>query len=153
MGLTFTLTSFTCTAAFVGTVLVAVTQGEWFWPAVGHALLLDRLRSAILSARALSEIPSVAPEIGWVAQQRQGGDGISRTWGRLQVSEQRRPGLGLEHHLPKPGSRGLDRDLRSSTALYLLGKFLLPHDSEVATAQRRTNARRDLLSRSGLLSF
>jgi thiol:disulfide interchange protein len=35
MGLTFTLTSFTCTAAFVGTVLVAVTQGEWFWPAVG----------------------------------------------------------------------------------------------------------------------
>jgi thiol:disulfide interchange protein DsbD len=35
MGLTFTLTSFTCTAAFVGTVLVAVTQGNWFWPAVG----------------------------------------------------------------------------------------------------------------------
>lgn len=35
MGLTFTLTSFTCTAAFVGTVLVAVTQGEWFWPAIG----------------------------------------------------------------------------------------------------------------------
>jgi len=35
MGLTFTLTSFTCTAAFVGTVLVAVTQGEWFYPAVG----------------------------------------------------------------------------------------------------------------------
>ncbi|MEP7274353.1 MAG: cytochrome c biogenesis protein CcdA, partial [Acidobacteriota bacterium] len=35
MGLTFTLTSFTCTAAFVGTVLVAATQGEWFWAAIG----------------------------------------------------------------------------------------------------------------------
>jgi thiol:disulfide interchange protein len=35
MGLTFTLTSFTCTAAFVGTVLVAATQGQWFWSAVG----------------------------------------------------------------------------------------------------------------------
>lgn len=35
MGLTFTLTSFTCTAAFIGTVLVAATQGEWFWSAIG----------------------------------------------------------------------------------------------------------------------
>jgi thiol:disulfide interchange protein len=35
MGLTFTLTSFTCTFAFVGTALVGATQGEWFWSALG----------------------------------------------------------------------------------------------------------------------
>ncbi len=35
MGLTFTLTSFTCTAPFVGTVLVTAAQGQWKQPVVG----------------------------------------------------------------------------------------------------------------------
>src|SRR5690606_9131045 len=32
MGLTFTLTSFTCTSPFVGTILVSASQGEWQMP-------------------------------------------------------------------------------------------------------------------------
>ncbi len=35
MGLTFTLTSFTCTAPFVGTLLVMAAQGSWRWPLLG----------------------------------------------------------------------------------------------------------------------
>jgi len=35
MGSTFTLTSFTCTAPFVGTLLVMTTQGNWRWPLAG----------------------------------------------------------------------------------------------------------------------
>lgn len=35
MGLTFTVTSFTCTVPFVGTVLVAATQGELLWALTG----------------------------------------------------------------------------------------------------------------------
>jgi thiol:disulfide interchange protein DsbD len=35
MGLAFTLTSFTCTAPFVGTLLVLASQGDWQWPLVG----------------------------------------------------------------------------------------------------------------------
>lgn len=35
MGLTFSLTSFTCTAPFVGTLLVLAAQGNWRWPLVG----------------------------------------------------------------------------------------------------------------------
>lgn len=35
MGLMFTLTSFTCTAPFVGTILVTASQGEWQRPVVG----------------------------------------------------------------------------------------------------------------------
>ena len=35
MGVAFTVTSFTCTMPFVGTLLVAATQGEVFWPVVG----------------------------------------------------------------------------------------------------------------------
>ena len=35
MGLTFSLTSFTCTLPFVGGVLVSAANGEWFYPAIG----------------------------------------------------------------------------------------------------------------------
>ena len=35
MGATFALTTFTCTAPFVGTLLVSATQGNWKWPALG----------------------------------------------------------------------------------------------------------------------
>lgn len=35
MALTFTVTSFTCTMPFVGTILVSASQGEWFYPVVG----------------------------------------------------------------------------------------------------------------------
>ena len=35
MALTFTLTSFTCTVQFVGLLLVAASQGQFFWPIIG----------------------------------------------------------------------------------------------------------------------
>jgi thiol:disulfide interchange protein DsbD len=35
MGLAFTLTSFTCTAPFLGTLLVVAAQGDWQWPLMG----------------------------------------------------------------------------------------------------------------------
>lgn len=35
MGFTFSLTSFTCTAPFAGTLLVMASQGSWKWPLVG----------------------------------------------------------------------------------------------------------------------
>lgn len=35
MALTFTLASFTCTVQFVGLLLVAASQGRWFWPVLG----------------------------------------------------------------------------------------------------------------------
>ncbi len=35
MGLTFTVTSFTCTSPFVGTILVSTSQGDWQYPLIG----------------------------------------------------------------------------------------------------------------------
>ncbi len=35
MGLTFTLTSFTCTSPFIGTILVSTSQGDWKMPLLG----------------------------------------------------------------------------------------------------------------------
>lgn len=35
MALTFTLTSFTCTFAFAGSLLIAASQGQYYWPIIG----------------------------------------------------------------------------------------------------------------------
>jgi len=35
MGFTFTLTAFTCTVQFVGTMLISASQGMWLWPFIG----------------------------------------------------------------------------------------------------------------------
>lgn len=35
MGVTFAVTTFTCTAPFVGTLLVSAASGDWRWPAAG----------------------------------------------------------------------------------------------------------------------
>ena len=35
MGFAFTLTSFTCTVQFVGTLMIAAAEGQWFWPLLG----------------------------------------------------------------------------------------------------------------------
>ena len=35
MGLTFTLTSFTCTSPFIGSLLVSTAQGDWKMPLLG----------------------------------------------------------------------------------------------------------------------
>ncbi|RYG23302.1 DUF255 domain-containing protein, partial [bacterium] len=61
MGLTFSLTSFTCTLPFVGGVLVAASQGEYIWPVVGmlgfsSAFCLPFFLLALFPA-ALSKMP------------------------------------------------------------------------------------------------
>jgi thiol:disulfide interchange protein DsbD len=56
MGLTFALTSFTCTAPFVGTLLVSASQGDWRWPTVG---LLVFSTTFALPFIALALVPSM----------------------------------------------------------------------------------------------
>jgi thiol:disulfide interchange protein DsbD len=56
MGLTFALTSFTCTAPFVGTLLVSASQGNWRWPTVG---LLAFSATFALPFIALALVPSM----------------------------------------------------------------------------------------------
>jgi thiol:disulfide interchange protein DsbD len=61
MGVTFAVTTFTCTAPFVGTLLVSATQGNWRWPAAGllvfsSVFALPFLVLALVP-RALSRLP------------------------------------------------------------------------------------------------
>jgi thiol:disulfide interchange protein DsbD len=69
MGFTFTLTSFTCTAPFVGTLLVMTAEGNWRWPLAG--MLAFSTVFAIpffllaLAPQMMSKLPKAG---GWMVQ-------------------------------------------------------------------------------------
>jgi thiol:disulfide interchange protein len=130
MGLTFTLTSFTCTAAFVGTVLVAATQGEWFWSAVGMlafstAFALPFFLLALFP-RWLHSLPKSG---GWL-------NSVKVVMGFLELAAAFK---FLSNVDLVWGWETVSRNLVLSgwiaiaivTAVYLLGKFQLPHDTPV----------------------
>ncbi len=51
MGLTFSLTSFTCTSPFVGTVLLDAAHGHYFYPFVGMLAFSTAFALPVLPAR------------------------------------------------------------------------------------------------------
>ncbi|MBD31209.1 MAG: hypothetical protein CMG44_03325 [Candidatus Marinimicrobia bacterium] len=67
MAVTFTLTSFTCTVQFVGLLLVAASQGQWFWPMVGMVVFSTAFASPFfllaLFPQYLANIPKSG---GWL---------------------------------------------------------------------------------------
>ena len=68
MGAVFSLTSFTCTAPFVGTLLVLASRGDWAWPLIGlvtyaTVFALPFFALALFPA-ALSTLPRSGP---WLA--------------------------------------------------------------------------------------
>ena len=130
MGITFTLTSFTCTTAFVGTVLIYATQGDWFWAVIGmvafatafalpfflFALFPQWLQSLPKSGGWLNSVKVVMGflELGAAFKFL---SNVDLVWGWQLIS---RP-LVLSAWIA----------IALAAALYLLGKFQLPHDSPV----------------------
>lgn len=130
MGITFTLTSFTCTTAFVGTVLIYATQGDWFWAVIGmvafatafalpfflFALFPQWLQSLPKSGGWLNSVKVVMGflELGAAFKFLSNADLV---WGWQTIS---RP-LVLSAWIA----------IALAAALYLLGKIQLPHDSPV----------------------
>ncbi len=130
MGLTFTLTSFTCTAAFVGTVLVAVTQGEWFWPAVGMLSFSSAFAFPFfLLALFPKWMQSLPKSGGWL-------NSVKVVMGFLELGAAFK---FLSNVDLVWGWNTVSRNLVIAAwiaisivaAIYLLGKFLLPHDTPV----------------------
>jgi thiol:disulfide interchange protein len=130
MGLTFTLTSFTCTAAFVGTVLVAVTQGEWFWPAIGMLAFSTAFAFPFfLLALFPKWMQSLPKSGGWL-------NSVKVVMGFLELGAAFK---FLSNVDLVWGWETVSRDLVLAgwiaiaivTSVYLLGKFQLPHDTPV----------------------
>ncbi len=132
MGVTFTLTSFTCTTAFVGSVLIYATQGDWFWAVLGMAAFATAFAAPFflfaLFPRFLHSLPKSG---GWM-------NSVKVVLGFLEL------GAALKFLSNVDlvwGWETISRNLvivawiglALGAAFYLFGKFQLPLDSPVKT--------------------
>ena len=129
MGLTFTLTSFTCTSPFVGTILVSASQGDWQRPLVG---MLAFSTVFALPFFILALVPQWASQLpragGWM-------NSVKVAMGFLEVAA----AMKFISNVDLVWKWGIfTRDVVLSVwiaiaiilAVYLLGKFQLSHDSK-----------------------
>src|SRR5690606_1598388 len=129
MGLTFTLTSFTCTSPFVGTILVSASQGDWQMPLLGMLAF-----STVFAAPFF--VLALVPQ--WVSRMpRAGGwmNSVKVTMGFLEVAAAMKFISNVDV-VWKWGifTRGTVLAIWIAIgiilSLYLLGKFQLSHDSK-----------------------
>jgi thiol:disulfide interchange protein DsbD len=132
MGFTFSLTSFTCTAPFVGTLLVLTTQGTWAWPILG--MLAFSLAFALpffflsLFPQGLSALPKSG---GWL-------NSVKVVMGFLELAA----ALKFLSNVDLVWNWGLlNREVFIACwiaifllcGIYLLGKIRLPYDTPLDT--------------------
>jgi thiol:disulfide interchange protein len=129
MGLTFTLTSFTCTSPFVGTILVSASQGSWQMPMIGmfafSAVFALPFFVLALAPQLVSQMPRAG---GWM-------NSVKVTMGFLEVAAAMKFISNIDV-VWKVGFFTRDVVLAVWIAIgfiltvYLLGWFQLHHDSK-----------------------
>lgn len=130
MGLTFTMTSFTCTAPFVGTVLVSTSQGDWLWPALGmlgfSTVFAAPFFVLALTPRWLSALPKSG---GWL-------NSVKVTMGFLEIAAAMKFISNVDlvwnwQIFTREVVLAVWLSVAVVAAIYLLGKIQLPHDTAV----------------------
>lgn len=129
MGLTFTLTSFTCTSPFVGTILVSAANGEWQMPLVGMLAFSGVFALPFFALALIPQYVSQLPRAGgWM-------NSIKVSMGFLEVAA----AMKFISNVDIIWKWGIfTRDVVLSVwiavgvilAVYLLGKFQLFHDTK-----------------------
>ena len=130
MSATFTLASFTCTVQFIGLLLVAASQGEWFWPIIGMIVFSGAFATPFfflaLFPQYLSKIPKSG---GWL-------NSIKVVMGFLELAA----AFKFFSNTDLVWSWGiftytsvlvLWTMIFIFTGFYLLGKIQLPHDTKL----------------------
>jgi thiol:disulfide interchange protein DsbD len=128
MGLTFTLTSFTCTAPFIGTLLVMASQGSWKWPLVGMLAFSTVFALPFFVLALLPQFMSHLPRAGgWL-------NAVKVSMGFLEIAAAMKFVSNVDLVW---GWNIFTREVVLATwvalgvllCLYLLGNFRLTHDS------------------------
>ena len=128
MALVFTLTSFTCTAPFIGPLLVAITRGAWFWPLVGMS---------VFSATFAAPFVLLALFPSWLARLPKSGGWLNSTkvvMGFLEIAAAMKFFSNADliwnwGVFTTPVVLASWVALAVLTALYILGKVRMPHES------------------------
>ncbi|MCY7376046.1 MAG: thioredoxin family protein, partial [Pyrinomonadaceae bacterium] len=129
MGLTFTLTSFTCTSPFVGTILVSASQGSWQMPLVGMLAFSTVFALPFFVLALLPQYASSLPRAGgWM-------NSVKVAMGFLEVAAAMKFISNVDlicnwGIFTRPVVLAIWIALFSVLAVYLLGKIKLPHDSK-----------------------
>ena len=130
MGLTFTLTSFTCTVPFIGTILVAASQGDLWWSISGMLAFSTAFAFPFfLLALFPSWLKSLPKSGSWL-------NSVKVVMGFLEIAA----AMKFISNVDLVLALGImNRDLFLAfwvgigilTSIYLLGKIRLPHDSAI----------------------
>ena len=129
MGLTFTLTSFTCTSPFVGTILVSASQGSWQKPLIGmlaySTVFALPFFVLALAPQLVSQLPRAG---GWM-------NSVKVSMGFLEVAAAMKfiSNVDLIWHwgiFTRPVVLAIWIAISLILSIYLLGKFQLAHDSK-----------------------
>jgi thiol:disulfide interchange protein len=129
MGLTFTLTSFTCTSPFVGTILVSASQGNWQMPFVGMLAFSTVFALPFFVLALLPQYVSSLPRAGgWM-------NSVKVAMGFLEVAAAMKFLSNVDliwkwGIFTRPVVLAIWIAIFAVLAVYLLGKFQLPHDSK-----------------------
>ena len=128
MGLTFSLTSFTCTVPFVGTVLVAATQGELFWSITGMLGFSAAFASPFFLLALFPQLLSSLPKSGgWL-------NSVKVVMGFLELAAAMKFISNIDlvmewGALPRELFLAGWIAISAVAGYYLFGKFRLPHDT------------------------
>ena len=130
MALTFTLTSFTCTVQFVGLLLVAASQGEFFWPVLGMVTFSTAFASPFFLLALFPQYLSKLPQSGsWL-------NSVKVIMGFLELGA----AMKFISNADLVWQWGIFTKqivlavwviLSLMMGLYLLGKIKFPHDSDL----------------------
>ncbi len=128
MGFVFSLTSFTCTVPFVGTLMVSFSHGDWFVPLIGMTVFASVFALPFfLLALFPSAMKALPKSGGWL-------NSVKVVMGFLEIAAS----LKFLSNIDLVYKWGFfTRDLVIAawaalmiiTTLYLLGRFHLPHDT------------------------
>jgi thiol:disulfide interchange protein len=130
MGLTFTLTSFTCTSPFVGTILVSVSNGDWQAPFLGMLAFSSVFALPFFVLALVPQWVSTLPRAGgWM-------NSVKVAMGFLEVAA----AMKFISNVDLVWKWGIfTREvvlaiwiaIGATLSMYLLGKFQLFHDSKL----------------------
>ncbi len=129
MGLTFTLTSFTCTSPFVGTILVSASQGNWKMPLLGMLAFSTVFALPFFVLALVPQLISQLPRAGgWM-------NSVKVTMGFLEVAAAMKFLSNVDliwkwGIFTRSAVLAIWIAIGVVLSLYLLGKFQLSHDSK-----------------------
>ena len=132
MALTFVLTSFSCTFAFVGSLLAAAAQGEYYWPVLGMLAFGTTFAAPFFAlAMAPGMLKSLPKSGGWLNAVKvvMGFVEVGVAVKYISIVDQQWNSVPWLFDFTNVMT--LWSVLSICTGLYLLGQFRLSHDSPV----------------------